>query len=393
MTKKKSNQKEKNHKSVQEEKGRKYHEKGENKKNVSTKPEEKIPPHYWISLISLVLAIFVVVGIGFSITYEGKDREEGDEGGGVTIGDEETGAETTGEELTVIEPRDCPECETDEFIEILRMNVMQNLEVSNVVDPDSDEGQQMIEDLGVESLPVYLFNTEIDQNVYWNEIAQVFESVQAGGEEYYMMTEVPGNKELLSEPQLHENTVTIGDENAPVTVYEFSDYNCPFCALIAGNEEMIETQSQQIGGDYNPPVPAIMETYVEQGEVKYVFFNFPLGQDPAVQPETPHLAALCADEQGSWKEYSDTLFLENDRWSGAAGNEPFVEIADDLGLDTNEFEQCLDEERFMDQIEYEREQGLNLGISGTPALIVDDVLLAGAQDFEVYEGIIENKLN
>ena len=157
-----------------------------------------------------------------------------------------------------------------------------------------------------------------------------------------------------------------GPEDAPVTIIEFSDFQCPFCSRV------------------NPALDKVLETYGD--DVRVVFRQFPLG----IHPQAPKAAeaALCAHEQGKFWEMHDALFADQRNLQVPA----LKEKAASLGIDTEAFNACLDEDRYADKVEEDFEAGRRAGVSGTPALFINGRFLSGAQPFEEFARIIDDEL-
>lgn len=160
-----------------------------------------------------------------------------------------------------------------------------------------------------------------------------------------------------------------GDENAPVTITEWSDFECPFCTRF-----------------YEQTYPQIIEEYVETGKVKFVYRHFPLNFHPNAQKAAE--ATECALEQDKFWEMHDVLFEKG----VSGGVASFKQYAQDLGLDTEEFNECLDSGRMADEVANDMREGQDAGVRGTPGFLVNDQLVSGAQPFENFKTIIEAEL-
>ena len=162
---------------------------------------------------------------------------------------------------------------------------------------------------------------------------------------------------------------SIGDENAPITIVEFSDFQCPFCNRGA---EVINQ---------------IKDKYVESGVVRIVFRDFPLGFHPEAKPSA--IAAECANDQGKFWEYHDLLF-ENQADLSA---DMYLTWAEDLELDMDTFKECLVDEENAAEVDADLAAGQEYGVSGTPAFFINGKLISGAQPFSVFEQEIEGILS
>ncbi len=157
-----------------------------------------------------------------------------------------------------------------------------------------------------------------------------------------------------------------GKANAPVTVVEFSDFQCPFCARAEG--ELVK----------------VREAYKDQ--VKIVYKDFPL----PIHPNAPKAAeaSRCAREQEKYWEYHDILFANNN----ALEVPNLKKFAADLKLDTAKFDACLDGDKYAKEIAKDMEEGTRVGVGGTPAFFVNGRFLSGAQPFSVFQDAIEDAL-
>jgi protein-disulfide isomerase len=165
-----------------------------------------------------------------------------------------------------------------------------------------------------------------------------------------------------------------GSQNAKVTIVEFSDFQCPFCQRF-----FLQT------------LPQIEEKYIKTGKVRFVYRDFPLTSiHPYAQKAAE--AAECAYEQGKFWEYHDILFQKQSEWV-VAGESKFKEYAQQLGLDTQKFNQCLDSGKYANEVQKDYNDGLKYGVSGTPTFFINGIEVVGAQPYNVFEQIIEQELN
>lgn len=161
----------------------------------------------------------------------------------------------------------------------------------------------------------------------------------------------------------------LGDKNAKVTIIEFSDYECPFCARFA-------TQT----------LPQIKDQYVKTGKVKIVFRDFPLSFHANAQKAAE--AAECADDQGKYWEYHDKLFANTQSLDVTS----LKQYAKDLGLDATKFNSCLDTGKYTAEVKKDFSDGQAVGISGTPSFVINGKLVVGALPFEMFKQEIDAAL-
>ena len=139
-----------------------------------------------------------------------------------------------------------------------------------------------------------------------------------------------------------------GEYDAPVTLIEFSDYQCPYCKRHA-----------------NAVMPPLIESYVDTGKVRFVMREYPI-ENLHRRAIPASEAALCAGDQGNYWGMHDALFTDQK----ANTDEQFQQMAASLDLDPAAFSECMESDKFMDQIRADMVEGQKLGISGTPSFVV-----------------------
>lgn len=162
-----------------------------------------------------------------------------------------------------------------------------------------------------------------------------------------------------------------GDKDAPVTIIEFSDFQCPFCSRF-----------------FSQTLPQIQEQYIDTGKVKFVYKHFPLDSiHPQATPAA--LASECANEQDKFWEYHDIIF---ENGAQALNDANYRQWAQQLNLDENQFNDCLDSKKFESKVKSELQEGSSAGIRGTPGFLLNGQLISGAQPFTVFQQAIEAEL-
>ncbi|HVZ88963.1 MAG TPA: thioredoxin domain-containing protein [Polyangia bacterium] len=157
-----------------------------------------------------------------------------------------------------------------------------------------------------------------------------------------------------------------GAKDAPVTIVQWSDFQCPFCSRV------------------EPTVAKVMETY--KGKVRVVWRDLPLPFHPNAMPSA--IAARAAGEQGKFWEMHDKLFADQAHEDRAT----FEKYAQELGLNMTKFKAALDAQKGKEAIEADAAAGGKIGAHGTPAFFVNGKFLSGAQPFEVFKGKIDEEL-
>ena len=160
----------------------------------------------------------------------------------------------------------------------------------------------------------------------------------------------------------------LGPENAPITIVEFSDYECPYCRQ--WHEQVYHR---------------LFETYPDQ--VRLVYRDFPLFNiHPNAVPAAE--AADCADEQGAFWDYHDKLF----GMELGLSTEAYQQYAEDLNLDMDAFNECVETRKYKEEVQADYTFASNLGVRSTPTFFINGIALVGAQPFEVFQQVIDKEL-
>lgn len=168
----------------------------------------------------------------------------------------------------------------------------------------------------------------------------------------------------------------IGNEEAPVTIVEYTDYQCPFCQRYFFN-----TYSQ------------IKENYIKAGAVKYIVKDLPLSFHSGARPAV--YATRCAGEQDKFWEMHEKVYTYQNEWGYSdTPNEVFNKYAEEFELDTEEFSACLvaGPENFDTKINEDIAEANSKGLSGTPSFTINTRSLVGAQPYSAFSQIIDSNL-
>lgn len=173
----------------------------------------------------------------------------------------------------------------------------------------------------------------------------------------------------------------LGPEDAEIVVIEFSDFECPYCGAATGTHEYLISNFKSQDPSWEAPVPKLKEL-AEQGKIKFVFRDFPLSAHSNAQKAAE--AAECAHEQGKFWEMHDKLFENQD----ALTLEDLKSYAEELELDTTEFNDCLDNDEMFSEVQSDLAEGVSYGITGTPTFFVNGIPVVGAHPFSTFQEII-----
>jgi protein-disulfide isomerase len=193
---------------------------------------------------------------------------------------------------------------------------------------------------------------------------ETFQAFVAGLDEKY------GVERLLEPPRIdvaHEGFPAKGPQDAPVTIVEFSDFECPYCSRVL------------------PTLEQVVANY--EDSVRVVFRQFPLNSIHARAQKAAE-ASLCADDQGKFWEMHDAMFARQKEL--AVPN--LKEMAAELSLDAEAFASCLDGSKYAEQVAADLEAGQAAGVSGTPAMFINGRFVNGAVPYEALAAIVDEEL-
>jgi protein-disulfide isomerase len=164
---------------------------------------------------------------------------------------------------------------------------------------------------------------------------------------------------------------TLGPANAPVTVVEFSDFRCGYC------RRAFSSTNQQI-----------ISTYVNTGQVRFVYKHLAILGTESIQAA---VASECAADQGKFWDYHDQLFTYQVN-GGTLSRESLGQTAQQLGLDMNRFNTCLDNQETISRVQADLDEAQSLGLTGTPSYLIDGKPIIGAQPFQTLAQAIDAEL-
>ncbi|MDA3840297.1 MAG: thioredoxin domain-containing protein [Patescibacteria group bacterium] len=208
----------------------------------------------------------------------------------------------------------------------------------------------------------------VDKKVENKEIAVKQNENVAVAKDTNTKTSLNSAKELNIAGEKVNGVWTRGDKDAPVTIVEFSDYQCPYCS------RHHETMKQ------------VMEAY--PGKVKWEYKHFPLD---SMHPYARIVAegAECAGDQDKFWEYTDLLYANQK----SINSEIVPQLATQLSLDMDDFTTCISSGKYKEKVASDLAEGQAKGVRGTPGNFVNDVELKGAVPFEQMKAAIDKELN
>jgi len=250
------------------------------------------------------------------------------------------------------------------------MNIAEN-EVSKMIGDDTVIVEAIGYELHHEMYQIYLnltqgtLNQQTDIHVSRDGTALILGEIQ------HVENAIDSSRQTSrSDIKLGENELSVGSIDAPVTLVEWSDFECPFCKRF-----------------YETTIKQIKTNYIDTGKVRYVYKHFPLSFHPAA--EISAQAVECANEQGVWYEYHSAIF-ENQE--GTFGKEELIAWSSGIVPDTTAFRTCLDSNKYLTKINEDMSYGQSVGVQGTPASFVNGIKVEGAQPYNVVAALIESEL-
>ena len=266
--------------------------------------------------------------------------------------------------LMVISDKTCQSCDTSQVLGVIKQQLFPSVTVTEL-DYSSSEAKKMITELDIQALPAYIFDSKITQAANYGDVAP---ALIKKGERYVVNPAAVGAAKYLNPPSADDDPVE-GAKNAPVTIIEFSDFQCPFCERF-----------------YTQTLPQIENEYIKTGKAKLVYRDFPLSFHENAQKAAE--AGECADEQGKFWVMHDMIF-ENQASLSVADLKKY---AGRVGLDQAKFDSCLDSSKYAAEVQKDQTDGQAAGVTGTPGFVINGRLIVGAQPFSAFKQAIDAAL-
>jgi protein-disulfide isomerase len=170
------------------------------------------------------------------------------------------------------------------------------------------------------------------------------------------------------------NRNVMGNPDATVTVQTWEDFLCPACRQWATTVK-----------------PRLLDDYIKPGTVKLEFRQFPLsGHQPGASMAA--MASLCAADQDAFWVYHDRLFVAQDRGQAAFELDNLVQYADELGLDSRAFMQCMSSQQYREEVAASANEAIGYGFPGTPTILVNGTPITDWSSYDELKAAIEAQL-
>ena len=181
------------------------------------------------------------------------------------------------------------------------------------------------------------------------------------------------------------NSPVLGNENAPITIYEFSDFSCPYCAAANGKNPAIISQFKSSNPNWEAPIPSVIEDYVNTGKAKIVF-KYASGHGTG---RAAHIVALALNEQELFWKFSDLAFQNQE------DTEDLVKmkaLAEQLGANMTKLESDIANNNYDALLSLDEKMAEANGVTGTPTFFINGKKIDGAASFSEFKKIIDSKL-
>ena len=197
-----------------------------------------------------------------------------------------------------------------------------------------------------------------------------------------------GSDSKRTDVQVSEKDIIIGEKNAAITIVEFTDFSCPYCAAAEGKNIEAINYLKSNDASWQSPIPNIYENYVKTGKARIVVKYYP-GHG---QGQEAHRVGWCLYEQipERFDDYKKKVFADQEN---ANNIELMKEYAVSAGADKEKINQCLASKRYEGNFNSQMLDGMNAGVKGTPTFFVNGLKIEGAASYSEFQKIIESELS
>ena len=181
------------------------------------------------------------------------------------------------------------------------------------------------------------------------------------------------------------NSPVLGKTDAPVTIYMFSDFSCPYCAAASGYNNQVIQQLKSKDATWTPAIPGIIENYVNTGKVKIVY-KYAQGHGTG---EAAELVGWCLNDQNLFWKFYDLAFANQED----TGNlDKMKDLAQQSGADMTALNQCLDSGKYQNQFQKDIAMADSNGVQGTPSFLINGKMVSGAIPYSNFKKVIDSTL-
>ncbi len=269
-------------------------------------------------------------------------------------------------EVVIVNDKSCEECKVDSAVLGLKSAIP--TVVPREIDIKSDEGKKLLAKTESKMYPVFVFENKIEKVEVFPKIENVLTKKDAM---YILDASVLGvNGKYIETPAFaSKNQEVLGNPEAKISIIEFSDFQCPYCKVFYDSLNKITSDPMY------------------KDKVKVAFKHLPLSFHNKANDAS--LAASCAGQQNKFWPMYDMLYTKQEDWQNATDNAKFKGYAAQLKLDAAKFGTCMDKAETQADIEADKEVAKQYGISGTPAIFINDEFVSGAIKYEDLKSKID----
>lgn len=265
--------------------------------------------------------------------------------------------------LVVLNDATCSSCDASQVIDTITSQIFPTTKVTEL-DISSAEGKKLMDKYHIQSLPTFVFDSRVEEAANFELVKETL----LEQEDSYLISPsaIPIGRHL--NPSKGSNPY-FGKKDAPVTMIEFSDFQCPFSKMF-----------------FEQAYPQLKEEYIKTGKVKLYLRDFPLPIHPLALSAAE--AVRCAGSQDKFWAMHDKIFKNQD----ALDVDSLKKYAGELSLDMAAFNACLDSGTHRAAVQQDVANGAAIGVGGTPTFFINGIIITGALPYEEFKAVIDQEL-
>jgi hypothetical protein len=283
--------------------------------------------------------------------------------------------------VLIIEDSTCQLCQVGEFALGVQAEIDPQATIITL-EYNDPEAQKFIEEFNLNQVPIVLFSTSFENTEVWTQLSAAFNKISYNGDEYYQLTyNTPQIKKVLEEPVINEKTISFGNTNSNQVIYEFCSYETALCGLVNGNTQYLG-EVREATPDYKSLTPSLLAEDTTNIIVIHV---------PQEDNLDAYIAAYCANEQGKYSEFRNSLYDNQFEWVPLQDrNTIFANYALQSGINVQTFTSCLENNRemYIEQLTFEVNIAQEFNLAQFPAFIANKYVISGPLDFDSYQNIL-----